>query len=112
MGGSGGFAGLLVFLFDSQWPLFCYIYQVSWHLGWGLPYSQYIDVICVVLEEWGALVATTKAFNPPMLARKVDLPLLSCSIGCLLIVRPYAYDLIVVYVYHVWWLGWAPGECA
>ncbi len=25
MGGSSGFAGLFVFLFDSQWPLFCII---------------------------------------------------------------------------------------
>ncbi len=50
----------------------------------GCP-SQYIDVISVVLEEWGAFVATTKAFNPPLLARKANLPVLLCS--CWLFVK-------------------------
>ncbi len=34
MGGSSGFTGLFVILFDSQWPLFA-IYQVSWRLRLG-----------------------------------------------------------------------------
>ncbi len=68
MGGSSGFAGLFVFLFDSQWLLFCYIPSIMAPYVGACP-SQHIHVICVVQEEWGAFVATTKAFNPPSLAR-------------------------------------------
>ncbi len=55
------------------------IYQVSWRLRLGPALAEYIDVISVVLEEWGAFVATIKALNPPQLARKANPPVLLCS---------------------------------